>query len=255
MPRVFVSSPPLVPYRFGASTAIDWQTPLDQHELGGIQWVSQGCSAVEVVFDRCVNPDDASLTAVEDFCQVNGGDPFTVAALFEAGLYPTEGDDLSGRFAGAEQYGLEVYLQTLLDAATTPEALGSAAGLTEAETAATFALAWVEQRIAEVVKAEAVIHLSRFTAGLLSGKLTANGGALRTTLGNVVVAGAGYEPVGDAVPSALTIYATGPIRAVRSLIQANDVVIPETNDRSSLLQRTYALGWDCGAVAASVTLT
>jgi len=255
VPKVHVAAPLVAPYRFGAFSVVQFPAEVDTKSEAGLRWTSSACgTTVGVTSNPCVTDSDAAaLTADTEFCQELTAEPFTVYTYAEDTLRRSDPDEVARRFSGAEQFGVEAQVFAALDAAVPApvdvSTLGSGAE------GVRLALAYVEQRLAELTKGDGIIWCDRFAGSVLGDHLRRDGGVARTQLGTPVVAAPGFSDYAtDGVPTSVTFYATGPTVAYRSEVETLPALIPATNERATLVQRTYVIGWDCGAVGATVNL-
>jgi len=129
---------------------------------------------------------------------------------------------------------------------------------------AAVALGLLEGNLASCYGGVGVIHIPYFALPTFAARAlvrVGDDGRLRTTAGNLVVAGQGYDGSGPsgAGPTAGTswIYATGPLMAFRSDVFTQP--FPGDFDRSKntvkkLAYRTYLFGFGCCHLAALTTL-
>lgn len=255
------SAPVAAPYRFGLFSAVEF-APFNAHDRVGMTWRSDNCAAGDVTIDACKEPGVPDLVAAS--CGYIGtAEAFTAYILDEdslAGLSLAEHEaQARARFLIAEQSAVEIHVggEIAADAALAGSLIDvssmSSASLSDTYLAM---LATVEEQLVLLTGAEGVIYMSRFAAASLSGELVANGGMLRTKLGTPVAAMAGFGAVANTARTGDEMYATGPVKAARSEVDIYNGTAGENlaiNDASIIAERTYAFGWDCGAVGASVT--
>lgn len=245
-----VDAPDHGPYRFGLFSLPEFNVGGDRDGFG-LTWRSEACAETGITYDVCLDPAVADLTSTTVACVEPQFDPFVVYAYLTDSMIVEAGSDDADlartRFLNVEQYAVEKALEARLSAAVAPVAV-----LGTGEFSVRQALAQVEQALAVTVKGRGVIHMSRFAATLLADRLKVEGGQLRTALGTPVVAGGGYAT--DALPTAVTVYGTGPMVARRSGIEVVSAPRYDINSMSEIAQRTYVIGWDCGAVGATATL-
>lgn len=254
-----VEAPAAVPYRFGlfsqvAPRVADTQgISSDDHWRLGVRWVSQACALAKTTTGKCIDDGVQPLTP-DDFCSVSEFDPFTVYAFNDGqvvGFSLAEArQNAVDRLTNGEQTAAETHLWNLMTTAVT----GNITDLTAHEVL--YGLGYVEQTLAEKYGGQGVIHMSRLAATLLSHDLHTEGGRLFTVMGTPVIAGGGYDALGEGVPSTGLIFGTGPLALYRGDVDTNEnAVNRDINHVSIVAQRDYVLGWDCVAVAAEVTLT
>lgn len=239
-----VPAPAVRPYRFGLFSVVP-PTPEvgDAWEGTGVTWVS-ACPTPRVTHNPCIVDVVPDMTALAG-CTRPEFDPFTVYDLTEM---TTRREDeamrtATDRLAASEQFAVELMLWDAVATAVTEVVAG---GLTEA-------LAFVEQALVEAYPGEGLIHMNRYTALMLDGKLEREGGKLTTITGTPVVAGGGYAPIDGAEPTTLAIYGTGPVVLRRGATQAIPTRDTSSNRSYALAYRTYVIGWDCAAVGATFT--
>lgn len=249
--RIEVTAPTPTPYRYGFfSVATPSPEVDDRWSGGGIKWVSEFCTTPGITYNVCVDPDVAALE-FDAGCVISEFDPFT--------LYASVGDSVGKfrvtdeaitlartRLEAGEQYGVEEQMWALL-AAGEPSPV--------AATTLALGLAIVEQALAEAYPSLGVIHMSRLAATLYADQLRVEGNRLVTTLGTPVIAGGGYGAISGAEPSTITVYGTGPVVLKRTAIDDRIRAIHrESNTHNIIAQRTYAIGYDCAVVGATVTV-
>lgn len=263
-----VPAPNGTPYRFGLFSVLDFAVdPDERFNIAGITWQSQGCGGPGVTVNSCIDPDVDPLTP-EPPCSVQAFDPFTVYVYETDSLGSASMADMREtvrqRLLAAEQFGAEMQMSTMMLDAATPIAV--TVGSDPASKVAA-AVAVVEQELATMTGNTGVIHMSRFAASLVSDQLTVQGGKLVTKLGTPVAAYGGWKdystftPLGlwmanpEAFGAPTIITGTGPLVGYRGALELDEAT-PELkiNDASIIAQRGYALGWDCGVVAAQAAL-
>jgi len=253
-----VEAPAAVPYRFGLFSQVTPRTSelsgagVDEHWRLGVQWMSQACADARLTTGPCIDSEVDPLTP-DDYCNVAKYDPFTV--------YAYNNDDVPGfsmdedvanavaRLTNGEQEAAE---EQVWDLAT------AAIGMDVVDLSAYplwYGLGYVEQALAEAYGGQGVIHMNRLTATMLADQLRIEGGRLFTLLGTPVVAGGGYEKIGETSPTEGLIYGTGPLVMYRGDIDTRQTAIDKsTNQASIIAQRDYVIGWDCVVVGAEVSL-
>jgi hypothetical protein len=251
-------APVAAPYRYGLSSVVAWEPLATGGRVGGVTWVSQGCTDVGVTSNDCADPTPAALTS-DNSCSVGYADVFTPYILADPS-YAGKSDAVHeakarDRFIIAEQYGVE---RNVVDKLVL--ALGAGAIDVSAQSALhggdvfLSMLALVEQQLPDLTGAEGVIYMSRYSATMLSDHLVITGGILRTKLGTPVAAIGGWSNTPGAQPTGEVIYGTGPIKGQRGEVELlNGSGASPTNDTSIIVQRTYSFGYDCGVIGAEVT--
>ena len=251
-----VEPPSGVPPRFGLASVLSYNDA-DPHEGLGVTWVSQSCSTAGLTNNDCVDPGQAALTP-DPACAVATAEPFTVY-LYDTdsivGVQPSaHREQLRNRFLVAEASGVELAVSTSLLALATP--FTNTLGGTDIASKLLCALGLVEQEVGLLTGNEGVIHLPKWILPLVANALSEKSGVLRTTAGTPVAAYASWAGyTAGAVPTTAEIYGTGPMLAHRGqaeyLAGTPDLKL---NDIDTIAQRTYVVGWDCGAVAVNTTL-
>lgn len=245
-----VNAPAVTPYRFGLDSVMDFA----DHEHGelGITWESQAAATAHITNDPCVDPSaDLFGDGIETYCSLGAADPFTVFVYDTDSIAgrPTSVHEAraTDRFRAAELHGVETaFVAALAAASVTPVTI--ALGTTPQEKLLS-GLATVERDLADLLHTQGVIVMSRYAAIHLGDNLVAQGGMLRTRLGTPVAALGGGD-LGE------LIYGIGPLAAHRGP-EDTTTVVPNTatNDVAIIVHRTYAIGWDVGAVAADGNFT
>lgn len=248
MPDVEVPGVAPVPYPFGLFSIAPAGTPGDPHWQTGVWWRTAACNLVGVTHNPCTVDDEVPAKAPNVTCGIGQAAAFTVYAMSDQSI---GGASLDEKFAQArdlllagEQFAVETVLWELLNLATVaPDA--TAATVSEA-------VAKTEQLISSAYGGTPVLHLSRYAAtlaGAEGGVLRVEGSKLRSFLGSGVVAGAGYGTIADDV----SVIGTGGLVVVRSeVFDLGKHFDRDTNTISAVVERTYAVGWDCTAVRVEV---
>lgn len=249
LPMVEVTAPTAAPYPFGLFSVAPPQQAADERFAAGTWWRSNACNLVGVTYNPCTVDDPVPAKDPNVICGIVTAPGFTVYAKSEESM---GGAPTAERFAAArasllagEQNAVESVLwQLLLDATVAPD---SAADVTEA-------VAVAEGQIAQMYGGQAVIHMSRYTATLAWPVVRIEGGRLVTVLGSGVAAGGGYLPAPTATGSAVDVIATGGLSVVRGqLLDLGEAFNTQTNQIDAIVERSYSVGWDCGAVRVHVT--
>lgn len=242
-----VTAPPFVAYPFGVFSIVQATSPAEGHWRNGVMWQSLSCQEnVSFTTDPCITTPDPTALAVNAVCPtIQLANPVTLYTYAKRSGEPLEEVQQLAleTFTAAEQFAVEFYLWSLLDAAVPAP--------TVAPTAAV-ALARVERHLRQNYGGLGVIHMSPYDASLLDTHLEAKGTKLLTKLGTPVIVGGGYGTVdGDEG----TIYGTGTVVMLREPGVNTDVAVYDkgTNDAYQVAQRTYVMGWDCTVVGATVT--
>lgn len=290
MPRLLVDPPTLTPPGFGLLTVASERDGSDPHWQGeGIEWES-GCVdrdalglTREACIDAAVNPGDPVPEGADKLTgrpRGTGGQrhgaAFTVFAAYQCS---TTGRTLERDRARADQvltagegYIIDEVLETGAgDADLAPLSLQATAttplGASVAASAEAL-VAYLEREAHEAFTGTgAVLHLPRHVALLALGQgvIVRNGARLETALGTWVNAGPGLtgaEPTaGAALADGLVWgYATGPMVAYRTPIfppSADEAgtIDRSVNNRAVVVERTVAIGWECGAIAIPADLS
>jgi hypothetical protein len=253
-PLVPVAAPAVTPYPYGLFSVMEFTS--DEDGENGITWESVVCGGLGVTQGHCVDVNVAALVENGE-CSNPTTIPFNVYAYqndsFGRGAVAVAEARVRAKFLASEQYAVEQEVSALLDIATAPTAV-TITGATPAD-AAKYALATVEQLLVDVLGAQGVIHMSRWVASLLG--LDTSGSIMRTKLGTPVAAYGGFTPEQAATPPAsIMVFGTGPLRGWRSA----DTPIysfprPGINDVGVMVSRSYAIGWDCAAVAVTADVS
>lgn len=248
-----VTAPPIAPYRYGLFSVAAEQAPDTPHAFGVGQytWESDWCGeAVAVTHSPCVQDNPESISIDSTLCNLAQFQPFWVYAYSQAGAGAYLSDELQAqardRIANGSQYAVEAQLWATMDAAITQVSV----------TGGVQGLAYVEQLLAQQYKGLGVIHMSRYAATILGqlGLLMPDGATLRTKLGTPVVAGAGYQQVGGALPTTYDIFGTGPVVVVGGATTIIPALLDTAiNNVHALAFKPYVAGWDCTAVGVTIT--
>lgn len=252
-----VPAPVGVPYRYGLASVIDYVPSSDVHALGGITWESFSCQPVNQTQNDCIDPGIGVL-AQAALCSIGIASPFTVYVNYGesgAGMSSQQArDEARDLLLNGEQRAVELAVSTKMLADATTDPIGWATQSFIDRTIG--ALGFVEQEIQARTNMEPVIHMNRMTASLLGTVLLREGNTLRTINGTRVAAYGGWVGfVPGSVPPGATIFGTGPMVGIRGQVDYADGFNRATNDYSIIASRTYVIGYDCDAVAATVAFT
>lgn len=257
--RHLVPAPIAIPRRFGLFSQAEIRTAqigangVDEHWRLGVQWQTQNCSTVKVTTSDCLTNGETTETGNEKdpdaYCAVREFAPFTVFAFND--------DDLPGhslaeheanaiaRLVNDEQRAAEehVWAEILAEA-------GAPVDLT-AQTAKQ-GLGALEAAWADLHGIQPTVHLNVNAATVLGDCLYREGARYFTYAGSPVIIGGGYY---QSTSDEAIIAITGPVVIYRSEIntQAN-AVARATNQVSIIAERDYVVGWDCDALAATISL-
>jgi len=258
--RHLVPAPIAIPRRFGLFSQAEIRTAqigangVDEHWRLGVQWQTQNCAATKVTTSDClvdgVNESDSGTPKDPDgYCEVREFLPFTVYAYNDddipgATLAQHESNAIA-RLVNDEQRSVEehVWAEILTEAGAPVDLTAFTAkqglGALEAEWADTHGI-------------QPVVHLNVNAATVLGDCLYREGARYFTYSGSPVIIGGGYY---QATSDEAIIAITGPVVLYRSEIntQAN-AVARATNQVSIIAERDYVVGWDCDALAATISL-
>lgn len=257
--RHIVQPPIATPRRFGLFSQAEIRTAqldatgVDEHWRLGIEWQSQNCAEVKVTTDNCLvlgsDREGGNEKTPDAYCEVRSFAPFTV--------YAYDDDDIPGatlaqheqnaiaRLVNDEQRAVEanVWTAILAEAGAPTDYTGNTAEM---------GLGALEAAWADLHGITPTVHLSVNAATVLASYLYREGGRMFTATGSPVIVGGGYF---DASVDTAVIAVTGPMVLYRSEIntQAN-AVNKATNQVSIIAERDYVVGWDCTALAATISL-
>lgn len=247
-----VAPPSAIPYRYGLFSVVQPRGDLPHFPVG-VSWASNGCGQARITTGPCLDPEADTTLHPETSCDVMEYEPFTVYVMSDDSAFRTRTPAdwravATDRMAAAEQEAVEAALWALMVAAVTE--------LDVSAKALGYVIGWVEQRLAELYGNVGVIHMNRLaaTVAIGLGYLRVSGQRIETALGTLVVAGGGYEQIGDTIPDDATIYGTGPLVMYRNALDLNDSFNRDINNVQVVAQRDYVLGWDCVAIGATATI-
>lgn len=215
------------------------------HILQGITYTPDACDFPSLTPGSCWVSEDGGLTekvfdAVPD--AVNAVLSFTLHAGVECFIGPD--DDFAARatrvLENGESLAVEKALYNILNA---PVALAT-------ETTIQGAVARAEQWLANHYNGLGMIHMDRRDASfaLQAGSIEANDNySLETKQGVPVANGGGYGDV-DGAPDGV-LFATGQVNIWRTGIVQTGTYKLDTNASIALVERSYAITIDCGALA------
>lgn len=249
LPSVEVTAPAVTPYPFGLFSVAPASVPADDHWASGIWWRSAACNSLGVTHNPCVVDDPVPALAPNVVCGIVGGEAFTVYARSDESM---GGAPIDAKFQAArnlllagEQFAVETELWAMLLAAV-PTADATAVDAQEA-------IAMAEALIADNYGGAPTLHMSRYAATMGAWAIRIEGSTLKSLLGASVVAGGGYGTSPIATGSAFSVIATGALVVVRSVVDdVGRYYDHATNRIDAVVQRTYAIGWDCTAVRVDV---
>lgn len=251
MPQVEVTAPAIAPYPFGLFAVAPAGAEPGDRWASGVWWRSLACESVGVTYAPCSVDSPVPALSANVVCGIVGSSPaFTVYAKSDESM---GGAPLASKYAAArdlllagEQYAVEQQLWAMLMAANpTPDA--TARDVSEA-------VAMAEALIADGYGGNPTLHMSRYTATMTTaGVLRVEGTRLLSLLGAAVVAGGGYDISPTAPGSAMQVIATGALVLVRSAVfDLGEYQSEQTNRIDAVVERTYAIGWDCTSVRVQV---
>jgi hypothetical protein len=252
-PAIEIPAPALIPAPFGLFSVALQPAPADNGWQGGVWWQVNGCNDVGITYGVC--NVDSVVPALDPnvTCDIATAQPFTVYARSDLSMggMPLAQRQQRARdvLQGGEQHAVEQMLwQMFLAATPTPD---------DTATSQQEAIARVEGLVRDSYGGTPVLHLSPFTATMISGTaFRVEGGVLQTFLGSRVVAGSGYDVASPGPTDAVSVVGTGNIVVVRGdIFDVGQVINRETNQVDSLVERTYVVGWDCTAVRVEVPAT
>lgn len=259
------------------------------HWRNGVTWESV-CGTGDTTFDdecttasgisKSVNIErqprgtNAVTVYVEIECSAPGYNPGEQSIVARAELERVEEMRLESAFwTGSVHGGSETYYPHLAANAEVYDSPGSltAVLLQSAATQVTGAALDIAEGLGRLehaaasgcVKGQLVIHMTAVVAELAAsrGLLQARNGRLWTMAGNAVVVGAGYtgsSPSGTSTAGVHWMYATGQIFAYRSDLEElgafREQFNREDNTVTTIVERTYVLGFDCCHVAIPISL-
>lgn len=239
-----IEAPPATPRPYGLFSIAPPSEGGERWRMGvGMQ--SFNCMEAGVWNDVCIDGGaDAPKELTDWLCDITLFDPFTVYLLTgRTGVDVGSADEETRlSFEAAEQKAVEAHLWTDMSAEAAD--LGPQPSLA-------YALAVIEGNLATNYNGRGVIHISPFTAVVLSDYLFPVGDQQFTKAnGTPVVIGAGY---GDPDTPTVEIIGTGAVFVRRGELEALSAWDLAVNDIYALAERTYLAGWDC--YAAKTTLT
>ena len=271
LPR-FVAVPAPVAPRFGLESVVNWNDGVDPKVFLGVEFEPGRCDAARLLnalscFDNTESPESpyravspgvdrvlASPFAVYGEYQCNPVGRSDAEAFDRARLHLVTG---SGRaIERAIQFG-EPGNEPTLSSEAVDITTGGAVSTVEA-------VALLEQYLGENYGGVGVLHMDRrlATHAIAEGLIFPEGDQLRTGLGTLVAAGAGYESQSgpDESPESpgdgsLWVYATGAVHGWRSAIvesQEGATFDRGNNTLTVIVERTYVIAWECVTAAIQV---
>jgi hypothetical protein len=270
LPR-FVAVPAPVAPRFGLESVVNWSDNPDPKTFMGVEFEPGRCDAARLINGLSCFDNDAESPEPRVFS--NGVDrvlvsPFAVYGEYQCNPIGRSDEEAferarqhlasgSGRaIERAIQFG-EPGNEPTLSSEAVEVGPGSAVGTVEA-------VALLEQYLGENYGGVGVLHMDRrlATHAIAEGLVFPDGSQLRTGLGTLVAAGAGYESQSgpDESPEspgdgALWIYATGAVHGWRSApVESADGASfdRDYNLLTVVVEQLYVIGWECVTAAVQV---
>lgn len=281
--RALVTQPTRTPLPYGLLSVAQMPTDSDVHTAGGVRYEVDPCGRANVVTEACLVTGGPTKLPTDTW-SMKGSAPFTVytmpvcgpvgnweeyeqravAALTNGEARAVEREFESGEFGTIPHLAEDTAVtgtgfdNTVIEQTAATVVTGSPVTLTRA-------IAELEAVMADCYGNEGVIHVPpRVVAyGVKFGLFKVDGNRLRSPMGHLVAAGAGYRGLSPAgVATGQTdpwIYATGAV-----FVRRTGVMVPATvrqsldrskNDVYLLAERTYVIGWDCCHYAAQLDLS
>lgn len=276
LPRYVAVPAPVAP-RFGLESVVNWNDGGDPKLFIGVGFEPYRCDAAKLVtalscFDDAESPESLARHDVQSGVDQVLVSPFAVYGEYQCNPIGRSEDEafdrarqhlLSGAGRAIEraiQFGEPGNEPTLSSEAVDINS-GAPVGTVEA-------IALLEQYLGENYGGVGVLHMNRrlATHAIAEGVVSVQGDQLRTGLGTLVAAGAGYDslagpdesPIGspespDSAP--LWIYATGAVHGWRSPVVATPEgasLDREWNTLTVVVEQTYVIGWECVTAAIQV---
>lgn len=279
--RLPVAPPARTPLPYGLMSAAQVVDETDVHWRNGIWFEAGACGRSNITTQSCAATGGAQKAATT-VLTLYASNPFTVYTLpicSSVGMLPDEAERRAvGALTSGEARAVERELWTG-EFGTNPHlaanspVVGSDGSIEQ--TAATVivtgavdvveGLALMEEALGSCYGNEGVIHvppsvLTHMSAWTL---FTKDGPRLRTSLGHLVAAGAGYPgtaPDGSGPASGVRwIYGTGAVVLRRTAVETFSRVPSEILDRSKnnvvfVAERTYVIGWECCHLAIPINI-
>ena len=247
--RVPVSPPEVRPRLHGLTTTF-LPRDLGTHDRLGVTWPGNGAcgGVVSTTDDECLSGESQAALTLIDACLTGGtANRHTVYSFVRQSILDSLGQDPEyvsspdSAFAYAEAPAVESIFWS--------EAMTDA-GVSIVATSLLGALAEVEQELAENYNGLGVIHLTPRAAVLLGDDgLVRPSGVLTTRTGTPVVIGAGYDGT-----DGLAVLGTGaPVLFRAGTPQQVEAHDRDNNSETTLIQRSWLIGYDCFAVSATYT--
>ena len=299
-PRQQVDGPRYVPGTFGLLSVAELRGGEGDHWENGISFETGCLSATpssSTTFDECIavtgigSPSPPPAKADNTSNRWRGATPFTIYAEFDCSPVGLAQADRKAQevLARNESYQIERAFWTGQAAGVNniafPHLAHSAAEITDAQgillqspavtgvggfpaTAGPWpiqqGLGILEQLLGDCLNGQGVIHVPPRVLPKLAGAMavTARGGTLMTSNGNLLAVGNGYPGTGPGgqttTQDAAWIFGTGPVVVYRGPVRF--IAGAEAFDRSEntlrlLAERTALVAWDCCHFAVQINLT
>ncbi len=282
-PRHLVPPPAAIPRPFGLLSVAEVRDDADPHWRNGIEHETT-CGTVGATWDGCAVEDDVPAKT-----GVRGVPPREASAIT---LYAADPCSTGGRsYRAARERATQVLLdgegpalESLTESGRVSPLTGAspvpddampltfaadgvvAPGGLSASIAAAVASAEQYAR-SGLVGSLGVLHLPSAVASFIGDRLIRSGSRLETTLGTPVLAG-NYLARSDLVPvqdgpddaSLAYLWVTGPLVVYRGEVVTvgsadRDAIDRTVNDRTVIVERTYAVSWGCRTIAIPFPLS
>lgn len=279
-----VAAPTRTPLSYGLLSVSQTPVDTDEHWQLGVRYEPDACTPDEITFEVCPVTGSPEVKVATGSWSTRAANPVTVYAHLtcnpvgnwddyearltrafnsgearaierefwtgENGLLPHLAEDTG--VDGSGPFDSSVVLQTAATVIT-----GGPVDITEA-------VGLLEEALASCYGHEGVLHVPPVTVAHLASKtlVEKDGPRLRSPMGHLVAAGAGYtgsSPAGAApVGGVYWLYATGAIAVRRSALNVTSskqaALDRSRNSMVYVAERTYVIGWDCCHFAVPVRL-
>jgi hypothetical protein len=289
--RLLVDPPSTLPSPYGLLSVADMRSESNVHWQAGVTWRSN-CGGADTTYDECITsapnasgiPSGKGANAIFDG---RGATPFTVYTEIDCSpvdFYENADATATAALLGFESYLVEqAFWNGTIDGVANvalPHLAADAAiienGLypitlqpaSDVVTGVGFdpvcALAALELEMAKCTNGVGYIHMPIGAVPVFASRvlISRDGNRLRTSNGNIVIAGNGYPgtgPDGSMPPiGAAWIYGTGSVFGYRStprLLGAPGSIDRTTNTIHAIAERTYVMAFDCCLFAIPVCIT
>lgn len=278
-----VAAPTRTPLSYGLLTVSQTPVDTDQHWQLGIRYEPDACTLDEITFEVCPvtgSPATKVPTGSMFTRAANAATVYAYLACNPVGEWDDYVQQLTRAFTSGEARRIEREFWTgengLLphlaeDTATPGTGFDSQVILQTAATVITGApvditegIGLLEEALAGCYGHEGVLHVPPAAVAHLRSKtlVTTDGPRLRSPMGHLVAAGAGYtgsSPAGVAPSGGVYwLYATGALAVRRSTLRIpssrEQALNRSTNSMVLVAERTYVIGWDCCHYAVPVRL-